>query len=307
MKISFIIPAFNEQKCIGNTIQSIRDIENISDFEIIVVDHSSSDETKRVAEQKGANVITLDKTHNIGSLRNQGARTSTGNILVFLDADVTLTSKWWNEFENIKHQIVSTDIITGSRLFPPENNTRWITRMWYNDSVIEHEQAKYINSGHLIISRDLFERLGGFSSTLITGEDSDLSERAKKQFNAHISNNLKLKAIHHGYPQTVTQFFNRERWHGRGNFQHLEKLSSKMSLFILCSISSLLISIIGMIITPWSVMLYFIVTGGQSCFLALRRYGKIDLNIPLYVFLSWVGITARSVSVLDVLKLKLKH
>jgi hypothetical protein len=85
------------------------------------------------------------------------------------------------------------------------------------------QSSKYINSGHLITSRSLFEKIGGFDELLETGEDYAFG-MAASQLNADIINNPKLAVVHKGYPKTVYQFMRREMWHGRGDCTSLKRL-----------------------------------------------------------------------------------
>ncbi len=89
MYITVIIPAFNESRKIGATIDSIKEIGLIDN--IIVVDDGSTDNTADIAEKKGATVIKLDENRGKGNALNVGlenSRYDKSDIVVFLDADV---------------------------------------------------------------------------------------------------------------------------------------------------------------------------------------------------------------------------
>ena len=88
MKVSVIIPAYNEEQCLTETIERIGKALSIAacPSEIIVVDNNSQDATKRVAQISGAKVCR-EKEHNISKVRNTGAENSTGDVLIFIDAD----------------------------------------------------------------------------------------------------------------------------------------------------------------------------------------------------------------------------
>lgn len=85
MKISVVLPAKNESAAIGQTISSIRII--YPDAEVIVVNDSSTDNTKQVAEEAGAKVVTHPYSKGNGAAIKTGARTATGDIIIFMDAD----------------------------------------------------------------------------------------------------------------------------------------------------------------------------------------------------------------------------
>jgi glucosyl-3-phosphoglycerate synthase len=92
MTVSVIIPAFNEEKTVGNVVKVIKSLNYID--EIIVVDDGSSDRTFQVAEDAGATAIKHFKNRGKGAAIKTGFKNSKGDIIVFLDADIkNLTAK----------------------------------------------------------------------------------------------------------------------------------------------------------------------------------------------------------------------
>ncbi|MBC8523196.1 glycosyltransferase [PVC group bacterium] len=86
MKLSFVIPAWNEEKLLGATIRSIQQSAKYFDFEIIVADDASDDRTREIARELGAEVVSCNN-RQIGQTRNDGAKIATGNVLIFVYAD----------------------------------------------------------------------------------------------------------------------------------------------------------------------------------------------------------------------------
>ncbi|OGG09003.1 hypothetical protein A2154_00225 [Candidatus Gottesmanbacteria bacterium RBG_16_43_7] len=97
MKISVIIPAYNEEDYIGKTIESLHNLARKSD-EIIVVDGSSIDKTAAIAKKNGAIVINVPK-RGIGYARQQGLLKATGDIVAFTDADTIVGNLWLTKIE----------------------------------------------------------------------------------------------------------------------------------------------------------------------------------------------------------------
>ena len=211
IELSFIIPTLNEEENIGRLIDSIHEHSNGISHEIIVVDNGSTDRTKEIVEQKGAKVL-YEPELNISGLRNAGARQSSGKVYIFLDGDVQLTPEWSQEFpKTLELLYKDKDILTGSKCgIPNENN--FLEKYWFTSR--KGQSEKYINSAHLIIHKELFDKLQGFDPELITGEDTDLSLRAKEEHGAKIINNKQLRVLHHGYPDNLYAFVKREAWHG---------------------------------------------------------------------------------------------
>ena len=84
--ISFIIPAYNESLLLGGTIAALCEAAQGLDYEIIVVDDNSSDETAAIARGMGVRVIQVHK-RQIAATRNAGARAAKGELFFFIDAD----------------------------------------------------------------------------------------------------------------------------------------------------------------------------------------------------------------------------
>src|SRR6266566_5042256 len=89
--ISFIVPAYNEETELPSTLGAIRAATSglSQPVEIIVVDDASTDATPEIAEQAGAQVVSIDR-RQIAASRNAGARAARGEYLFFVDADTRI-------------------------------------------------------------------------------------------------------------------------------------------------------------------------------------------------------------------------
>lgn len=85
MKVSVVLPAKNEDGAIGQTVERIKQLNLI--HEIIVVNDGSTDNTKTVAEKAGAIVVMHPYSKGNGAAIKTGARTATGDVIIFMDAD----------------------------------------------------------------------------------------------------------------------------------------------------------------------------------------------------------------------------
>lgn len=86
MNISAIIPAYNEEKTVGEIIDVLRKVDIIN--EIIVVSDGSEDKTAQVAREHKATVIELPQNMGKGAAIKNGLEASKGEVLLFLDADL---------------------------------------------------------------------------------------------------------------------------------------------------------------------------------------------------------------------------
>lgn len=92
--ISFIIPAHNEEACLGRTLQAIHESARSvgQSYEVIVVDDASTDATVEIAGQSDARVISVNH-RQIAATRNSGARAAKGERFFFVDADTIINPR----------------------------------------------------------------------------------------------------------------------------------------------------------------------------------------------------------------------
>lgn len=211
--LSFVIPAFNEERFIARTIGAIHEFVPPLSYEVIVVDNGSTDATARIASDLGATVVQqCDGT--IGFLRNRGVALARGEILVFLDADVVLTHAWGARIPASLDMLREEPAaLTGAMCGVPVDAS-WLERYWF----APRQKASHIGSGHMVITRTFFHALGGFDESLSTGEDYDLSRRAVERRGRIVSDD-RLRVEHLGFPRTVAAFIQRESWHGVGDYK----------------------------------------------------------------------------------------
>lgn len=293
--LTFIIPALNEEVRISRTLASIyREVKNP---EIIVIDNGSIDKTVQLAQEGGA-ITKIFPNLNISELRNCGVAISSNETLIFLDADVELGEDWGHQIKKITSNLNSNPLqITGSTCLPfLENNL--VNKYWYQ-LLKNKKQVNYINSGHLITTKQLFDLIHGFDSKLKTGEDYDFCMRATKE-GASISPAAELKAYHSGYPTTIAGFANREIWHGTSDYNSVKsfvnsKVAIVSSLFSTLLVLSIIFSVQSKSVTP--ILLY--VAGATLCSvgLSLVKFGRLPLRFQAYnSLLFFIYLYARSTS-----------
>jgi len=109
-KVSVVIPAFNESQTIGDLVQAIR--RRYPDFEIVVIDDGSDDNTAEVAADKGAVVFSHPYNIGNGAAIKSGIRVATGDILVFMDADGQHDPE---DIQKLLDYIPDFDMVVGAR------------------------------------------------------------------------------------------------------------------------------------------------------------------------------------------------
>ncbi len=233
MPLTIVIPAFNEEKYIANTLDTcISLLTNKIEYEIIVVDNASTDTTPTILKKYSQiKFIPLAKKTTISRARNIGWRASSNILVAFIDADMIITSAWVTAMKTLELSIVEIPMqITGRKCFPSQSPS-WIEKIWFNNENYRNKNERYINSGNLITSKVLLTHINGFDEELITGEDVDICVRAVKS-GAQLIINEDFKIYHEGYPKTISAFFKREQWHGVGDLKSLSTFfKSKVALF----------------------------------------------------------------------------
>jgi len=166
-KISVIIPANNEGEYIGKTIEALN--KNVIHFELIVVCDSCKDKTREVSKKYTDMVFNVD-FQTVSKTRNFGVSKSSGDTLIFLDADTVVSDNYLIEIFKMSetHDIGCAKSLSESKTF----FGRYIA--WLNSFY-----GKKNIGGNFFIKKDLFNKLGGFNENMKRGEDTDLGERAK--------------------------------------------------------------------------------------------------------------------------------
>lgn len=185
--VSVVIPAFNEEKYIGNTLFSLLKSEQSTDinYEVILVDNNSSDKTVEVAQKfisgMDLKIITEEKQGR-GAARARGFMEAKGGIILSADADTIFYSGWVEKLTNaIKEDIVA--VSTSCKII----DSTPLTNAFFNFIQPILMVLYRIFFGHFWlsgfsfgISKEIYQKSGGFDSNLQSQEDLDLSFRVAK-------------------------------------------------------------------------------------------------------------------------------
>jgi glycosyltransferase involved in cell wall biosynthesis len=180
VKISIVIPAFNEERLLGASLAQIKPaagafVRRGWEFEIIVCDNNSTDRTAAIAREAGATVV-FEPVNQIARARNSGVAAATGDWLVFVDAD----SRPGEElFSDVAEQIVSGNCLAGGvtmRLDERHLLADIITGIWNRAS----RMRKLLAGSFIFCETAAFRKIGGFSDKLFAGEELELSWRLRK-------------------------------------------------------------------------------------------------------------------------------
>jgi len=176
MKISIIIPTKNEEELLPKLLRSIQ-LQNYDDYEVIVADADSSDRTREIASDYGARVVNGGMP---GPGRNAGAGAASGDLFIFLDADVIIPPHF---LSNLHKEMQERYIDVATCAIKPLSDIQLdrIIHKLINLTILANLRVDPKAFGFCIfITRRLFERIGGFDETIKVAEDNDLVKRASE-------------------------------------------------------------------------------------------------------------------------------
>jgi glycosyltransferase involved in cell wall biosynthesis len=180
LKLSLIVPAFNEELLLGATLSSIRAAASAFDargwdWELIVCDNNSTDGTAEIARRGGAAVV-FEPFNQISRARNAGAGRARGEWLIFVDADSQPSREL---LDDAAAQIAggrclaAGSTVTFERLRGP---AALVLRGWN----LLSRATKWAAGSFVMCEAAAFRDLGGFSEQLYAAEEIDLFRRLKR-------------------------------------------------------------------------------------------------------------------------------
>ncbi|HBL52248.1 MAG: hypothetical protein A2694_04140 [Candidatus Blackburnbacteria bacterium RIFCSPHIGHO2_01_FULL_40_17] len=236
MKVSVIIPIYNEEKVISECLESLSK-QTYKDLEIILVDDGSSDKTLNILSNlqfsipirsesifppkarlaKGGNFQFFKQNHKgPGEARNLGAKHAIGKILVFVDSDMTFDS----EFVNMLVEPIIGGRAKGTfskEEYVKNNQNQWSVCWGINEGWEKGRRHPKNYPDHQKVFRAIlkseFERVGGFMPIGYT-DDWTLSEKLGYEAIA-----AKGARFYHENPGTLSEVYKQAKWIGKRKYK----------------------------------------------------------------------------------------
>lgn len=222
LKISVIIPTFNEEKVISDCLNSLIK-QSYQDFEIIVVDDGSSDSTKEIASRFPVKVLE-QKHRGPGLARNNGAEEATGDILVFVDADMTFDSKFLDMLT--KPIRGGKTIGTFSKYEYVKNYQNIWSKCWNINKDLPLDRMHKANFPDTqpvfrAILKKEFLKVGGFEPVGYI-DDHTLSKKLET-----LAVSAPNAIFYHRNPDNLLEVFKQARWIGKSEYKN-RKIKNEM-------------------------------------------------------------------------------
>jgi glycosyltransferase involved in cell wall biosynthesis len=177
VKFSVVIPTYNEAKYIGKTLSALKE-QSFKDFEVIVKDGLSQDDTAKIARLFTKKVV-CKRDCSAGDARNQGAKSAVGEVLVFMDADTMLPPDTLAHFD----KMLGNQKVVGASCRKVPMSSSILDRVLYEfvNFSTWFASATHLGGAHgnlMLIRREAFEAIGGFNPNIIVAEEQELIRRA---------------------------------------------------------------------------------------------------------------------------------
>lgn len=184
MKFSVIIPAYNEAQIIEQTIKALSNqTVSRSEYEIILVDNNSTDDTSGVALTSGCNKIIKELIPGTNIARQRGVKESVGDIIAFLDADCVPPPNWLEKIDVLLSK-KGVAAVSGPYNFQFRGLARIgeIIYTHYFFSIVDkllwfifRDRAGVIMGGNFATYRATIEKIGGLPPFRFHGDDSAIA------------------------------------------------------------------------------------------------------------------------------------
>ncbi len=219
-KVSVVVPAYNEEEIVAESIKSLKDLDYPKDLlEIIVVNDGSKDNTKAICEKiEGIKLINLEKNSGTKAIPlNIGLREATGEIVACLDADSVVDPKALKRMMPYFSDPRVVAVTPALKVYKPANLIQKLQWYEYIFAVFLRKLMSLIDSIYVtpgpftLFRRDVLMSLGGFDEKNIT-EDMEIA--LKLQQNDYKIKNAIDADVYTKAPEDLkTLYKQRRRWY----------------------------------------------------------------------------------------------
>ena len=191
MRISFVVPAFNEELYLGDCLRSIllQTAEMDGAAEVVVVNNGSTDRTRELALSFPGVRVVDEVTRGLSRARQAGFLASTGELVANVDADSRLPEGWVAQVLESFAADGSLVALSGPLVYYDlPSRKRQMVQVFYAMAWLSYVLNRWVlgvgsmvQGGNFVVRREAMERIGGCNVAItFYGEDTDLARRLHK-------------------------------------------------------------------------------------------------------------------------------
>ncbi len=208
--VSVIVPAYNASPHIEKCLSSISE-QTIKNFEVILVDNCSTDDTAQRLEKYRFKILKPPEHTTAAGGRNYGAKSASGNIIVFVDADVVLNP---DSIKDIADLVSEPGIAAVSALYSEEiPQSDFFSQL--QNLILVYRYSKMPKSAGVIcsffcaINKDAFRAVGGYDEKMLYYEDIELGHRLSLNgYQCRLAHNIKVTHLkRYNYSNLLVDYF----------------------------------------------------------------------------------------------------
>jgi glycosyltransferase involved in cell wall biosynthesis len=203
MRLSFVVPAYNEEAylpaCLESILAQTRELGD--DVEIIVVNNASTDGTREVALGFPGVRLVDEPRKGLTSARQAGFAASSGELIANVDSDSRLTAGWVATVLRSFAADSKLVALSGPFIYYDLSPRQLVSvRVFYAIAYLVYAVNRYVlragsmvQGGNFVLRRDALEKIGGFNTAIaFYGEDTDIARRMNQVGQVRFTFDLKM-------------------------------------------------------------------------------------------------------------------
>ena len=221
--VSIVIPIKNRAGFLPDLIRNLSNL-NYPEFEILIVDDCSSDNTKVVLKQYPVRTISLKKSMGSARARNIGIKEAKNDIIALTDSDCFVSKNW---LKDLVPYLNTYDVVGGKVIFSDDIEKKLNPSIPQDTVLSKDSPVNFLNTSNMVFKKDMFNQTRGFLSHRL--EDVEFSWRLlKKDFKLYY---VSRGVVFHRGTRTPIQNIKRYLQYGKSyselSFLHNMDLNNK--------------------------------------------------------------------------------
>ena len=182
--VSLVIPAYNEEKSIGECLMYAIQSSEGKFHEIIVVNNASTDNTKSIALSYDGVRVVDEVKKGLTMARQAGYQNATGELVAYIDADTRMPSMWLKRVMREFQSNSELGCLSGPYQYFDIGKVQQlsVTLYWYILGMPTYWIIGYmVVGGNFVIKKSVLDSMNGFDTTIsFYGEDTNIARRASR-------------------------------------------------------------------------------------------------------------------------------